>query len=130
MKSQTDYQKFIQTIEPGLDRAILHALQFHINRGNAVSRTELVTACKMQGFNAHERQVREEIKQLRRAGQLIGSAPGEDGGYYMITTLAEFEEFKHMEFIAKISDMETTLKAMTRAAKEQFGDGIQISLFQ
>ena len=101
-----------------LDRAILRALSYHQGRANAISRRELVAAVRIYG--ASERQIREQIKQLRRAGHLIGSAPGADGGYYMITSLDEYNDFMHTEYMAKIKDMRETVNAMNYAAREQF----------
>ena len=103
-----------------LIRAILRMLERHRGRPNAISRHDLVKAVHMYG--ASERQVREYIKQLRRAGHLIGSAPGSDGGYYLITSLEEFNDFMCTEFVAKIKDMSQTANAMNHAARKQFKD--------
>ena len=100
-----------------LDRAILRTLSFHRGRSNPISRTDLVKAVRM--YSASERQIREQIKQLRRAGYLIGSAPGSDGGYYFITSLDEFNDFMHTEYMAKIKDMRETVNAMNEAARQQ-----------
>ena len=102
-----------------LDRAILRTLSFHRGRSNPISRTDLVKAVRMYG--ASERQIREQIKQLRRLGHLIGSAPGIDGGYYLITSLDEFNDFMHTEYMAKIKDMSQTASAMKSTAQKQFG---------
>ena len=101
-----------------LSRAILRTLSFHTGRAHPISRTDLVRAVSI--YNASERQIREQIKQLRRAGHLIGSAPGVDGGYYLITSLDEFNDFMTSEYLAKIKDMGETVKAMNTAAQEQF----------
>jgi predicted DNA-binding transcriptional regulator YafY len=71
-------------------------------------------------YGASERQVREYIKQLRRAGHLIGSAPGADGGYYLITSIDEFNDFMRSEYLAKIKEMRETVNAMNHAAQEYF----------
>lgn len=113
----------------GLGRAILQTLSFHRGRGRALSREGLVGMCARCGFAASERVVREEIKSLRRAGHLICSAAGEEGGYYMAEDLGEFEAFALLEFRGKIADMSETLRAMERAARERFGDGAQLGLF-
>ena len=101
-----------------LRRAILRTLAFHAGRTNPISRTDLVRAVSI--YNASERQIREQIKQLRRAGHLIGSAPGVDGGYYLITSLEEFNDFMCTEYMAKIKDMSETVKAMNEAANDHF----------
>jgi hypothetical protein len=128
-ETRSQYQTLQANPPADLDKAILRCLRFRQGRDNAISRTELVKAVKAQGCEAHERQVREAVKQLRRQGNLIGSAAGESGGYYMLTTLAEFEEFDRCEFEAKISDMSETRTAMKRAARERFGEGVQMALF-
>jgi len=105
-----------------LDRAILRTLSYHRGRSNPISRTNLVKAVRMYG--ASERQIREQIKQLRRLGHLIGSAPGIDGGYYLITSLDEFNDFMHTEYMAKIKDMSETATAMKQTAKDKFGPNV------
>jgi DNA-binding transcriptional regulator PaaX len=127
MKSQ--YEQLIQNMPPGIDRAILRVLTFHQGKANAIGRGNLVKELTLSGFRAHERQVREMIKTMRRDGQLICSAPGEDGGYYLAQDKTEFEEFANSEFKSKISDMSETLHAMQAAAAAQFGQAHQTSLF-
>ena len=102
-----------------LSRALLRTLAFHRGRANPITRTDLVKAVRIYG--ASERQIRERIKQLRRAGHLIGSAPGTDGGYYLITSLEEFNDFMCTEYMAKIKDMSQTANAMTQTARSKFG---------
>jgi len=101
-----------------LNRAILRTLSFHRGRSNPISRTNLVKAVRMYGVS--ERQIREQIKQLRRLGHLIGSAPGVDGGYFMITSLEEYNDFMTSEYLAKINDMRETVNSMNNAAQDQF----------
>lgn len=111
-----------------LDRSILAILSRHIGRLNAISRRDLCAALACRRLS--ERQVREQIRLLRRAGHLIGSAPGEDGGYYLITTLEEFNQFMQMEYLAKIKDMSETAHAMTRAANQVWGSAaLQTRMF-
>ena len=76
------------------------------------------------------RAVGQQIKLLRRAGHLIGSAAGENGGYYLICSLDEFNEFMQTEFLSKIRDMSITAHSLTHAATKKFGDHVnQLSLF-
>ena len=71
-----------------------------------------------------------QIKLLRRAGHLICSAAGENGGYYLISSLDEFNEFMQTEFLSKIRDMSKTAHVMTHAATKKFGGHVnQLSLF-
>lgn len=129
MERKGAYESQIKNMPVGLDRAILRVLSYHRGREQAIGRSDLVRQVAQLGCAATERQVREEIKQLRRDGTLICSAAGEDGGYYMAETLAEFEEFAQVEFIGKISDMSETLSRMRESATKIFGNGVQPALF-
>lgn len=126
---QSHYDQLLATMPPGLDRAILRIIAARPGRAQAIGRLELVNLVQSLGIHTHERQLREQIKLLRRAGHLIGSAPGEDGGYYLIVTMQEFREFDQAEFAAKITDMAETRAAMKDAARAAFGDATQQSLF-
>lgn len=94
-----------------------------------ISRGELVSKVRRLGFDISERQVREVIKQLRRKEYLICSTPGNNGGYYLAASLADYEEFDRLEYGAKIADMAETRAAMKRAATRQFGTVYQQSMF-
>ena len=72
--------------------------------------------------------MREQIKQLRRDGHLICSAPGTGGGYWLAVNMAEYEEFEQSEYKAKIVDMSETMNAMRKSARAQFNDGVQVRL--
>ncbi len=97
---------------------VLSILSHHIGRSHAISRTELLRALSLTRFE--DRHLRDQIRQLRRLGHLIGSASGLDGGYYLIETQEEFNEFMTTEFLAKIKDMSETVGAMNRAAQTRF----------
>lgn len=134
MERKGAYEAQIKNMPVGLDRAILRVLSYHRGREQAIGRSELVRQVAQLGCAATERQVREEIKQLRRGknGQepcLICSAAGEDGGYYLANSRQEYEEFAQIEFVGKIADMSETLHAMEQAARRMFGDAVQPGLF-
>ncbi len=93
---------------------------------NPIKRPEIVRWLRAEGVQAHERQVREAIKQLRRRGVLILS--GSDG-YYMAESLQEVDDFLTRELFARISDLRETADAMKRAAREQFGNAEQVRMF-
>ena len=102
-------------------------LSFHAGRRNTISRGDL--CAELKDLRISDRQLREQIKQLRRSGHLIGSAAGENGGYYLITTPEELQEFLRTEFQAKIDDMRQTVEAMTNAASQRWGpDTIQLRM--
>ena len=103
---------------PFMDQAILKIISFH-SRRNPISRSDLVANLAI--YSVDERVVRENIKQLRRAGHLIGSVAGIGGGYYLIKTPQEFHDFLHGEYQAKIKDMSKTAASMRQAANKKWG---------
>ena len=114
-------------LPPDLGLSIMIVLSFHAGRHNSISRGDL--CAELKDLRISERQLREQIKQLRRSGHLIGSAAGEYGGYYLITTPEELQEFLHTEFQAKIDDIRQTVEAMTKAASQRWGpDSIQLRM--
>ena len=121
--------EIIDNLPAGLDRAVLRVLSGHSGRKNAIGRGALVRSLAQLGWHVSERQARAMISQLRKAGALIGSAPGEDGGYYLIESQDEFDTFVATEYRAKITDMQETLSAMTRAARQQWAGVDQLKLF-
>lgn len=129
MSQNNPYEEMIQNMPAGLDRAILRIVNFHRGKAAAIGGEELTRQVGMSGFHIDQRTVREMIKELRRAGHLICSTPGQAGGYYLATDLAEYWEFRKQEYQAKIIDMSETMSAMDKAADEQFGQGVQGSLF-
>ena len=112
----------------GLDRAVLRILSYHLGREHPISHLELCNALSI--YQIDQRQLHEQIKQLRRSGHLVGSASGESGGYYLIATPEEFQEFLSSEFQARIDDLRQTVAAMTKSACQRWGpDSIQLKLF-
>ena len=106
-------------LPPDLGLAIMIVLSFHVGRYNTISRANL--CAELNHLQISDRQLREQIKQLRRSGHLIGSLSGENGGYYLITTPDDLHEFLRREYQAKIDDMRQTVEAMTRAASQRWG---------
>lgn len=111
-----------------LEEIVLKHIKYY-TRDNPIGRNQLVSYVNRYGYKASEREVRETIKQLRRQRYVICSLPGPAGGYYMARSREEYEEFKHVEFLAKIQDMSETLRAMDAGAKDMFGEGVQGFLF-
>ncbi len=107
------------SLPPDLGLAIMIVLSFHVGRYNTISRANL--CAELNHLQISDRQLREQIKQLRRSGHLIGSLSGENGGYYLITTPDDLHEFLRREYQAKIDDMRQTVEAMTRAASQRWG---------
>ena len=90
-------------------------------RDTAIGRKDLVSELARLGFRVNERAARAQISQLRKAGYLICSAPGETGGYYLPAGPDEFETFVQQEYRAKIVDMQETLSAMQKSAEKEWG---------
>jgi DNA-binding transcriptional regulator PaaX len=118
-----------KAIPDALSLTVLQILE-HTAQGRerAISRGELVARVSHAICGVPERLVRRAIHELRRQGWLICSAPGEDGGYYMADSLAEFDEFIARELHPKAMDMLETENIMRQAARQKFGDAAQIGL--
>lgn len=128
MATNKTYERILANMPPGLDRAVLRVLNNRQGKINIISGDSLKNIIRLSIPEADERQIRECIRRLRRQGFLIGSKPGETGGYWMCTSWQEFSEFAEAEFHSKIADMSETISAMQRAAKDQFGDAHQMRL--
>lgn len=94
-----------------------------------ISRGELVHKVAQLGFDLPERTVRTIIEALRNKDYLICSVSGKNGGYYMARSMEEYQEFKRMEYMAKITTMLATVSHMDKAAARQFGQVYQASIF-
>ncbi|MFZ3150232.1 MAG: hypothetical protein WA116_00955 [Anaerolineaceae bacterium] len=119
----TMIEKDLTRVEAVVLKAILP-----YSRQELITRTHLVAVVNRMGFRIEERAVRDVIKNLRRKGYLICALPGVEGGYYIAQSRKEYEEFRQKEYIAKISDMSKTVRAMDTAAITQFGDAQQLEL--
>ena len=128
--STTIYDRILAEMPTGLDRATLRVLSFHQGKHNAIGRESLVDALRSVGFDVKERLVRRCVHDLRRAGHLICSAPGESGGYFLSATLEDFQEFIEREIHSKALDLLETEKTLKAAAKLQFGEASQPSLLE
>lgn len=121
--------ELVNGLEPGLDRAVLRVLAFHIGRENAISRGKLRTDVANHGFAVHERALRACIGLLRKAGQPICSTGGEDGGYWLGTSIGEVQDYVDHEINSRIKDLAETKEGILRGARERWGEGIQGKLF-
>ena len=128
--AESQFEKLIATMPFGLDRILLRILSFHNGREHAIGRGEVVQALKSHGFDVDERQAREAIHDLRRKGNLICSAPGKGGGYYLAESHKDVREFFKRELHPKAMDLLETEKAMREAAKQKFGEAIQEELWE
>lgn len=131
MRGRVD--EIIMEMEPGLVRAVARALEKRVGQEHALQKPDLLKLVRGQGFGGQisaatlERQARMAIVTLRKSGVLVCSRSGE-GGYFLAASRAEYEEFIEREYRAKIRDMSETAGAMDRAARAQFGEGVQLGL--
>ena len=114
---------------PELPRHLIEILASYVGKKSAIGRSGIMARLFQRGFHdLHERQMRECIKHLRRNGHLICSVPGVKGGYYLPGTKEEFDEFDHIEFGAKIADMNETRQAMLKTADQYFSLVMQMEM--
>ena len=126
--AQQTHEMNCEAIHSAVNNAVLLTLANHRGRDNPIPGRELLA--RLAPYKISGRQMREHIRDLRRAGCLIGSAPGVDGGYYLITTPEEFQDFVQAEYLAKIIDMQYTLEIMTHSARRSFEtSSLQLRLF-
>lgn len=127
------YETLIANMPAGIERAMRRVLSYHVGKDNAISKPQLLADLKRLGFPTNERQARACIVDLRKAGDLICSSSGE-GGYFVASTVEEYEEFAQIEYRAKIIDMSETLRGMDEGAQKFFRQppeeaAVQSSLF-
>ncbi len=77
----------------------------------------------------HERLIRAKINELRKAGQLILSTGGREGGYWLAADLGEVQAFIAAEIEPRAFDLLETKKAILTSAHQTFGETYQPSLF-
>lgn len=120
------YEALITNMPAGIDRGIMSVLRFHVGKERAIQKGEIIEDMKRMGYYCHERQFRERIHELRRQGWLIASLSAD--GYYLVANKIEYSEFRESEFTARIDDLSITRSAMDTAAKQQFGEAVQVGL--
>lgn len=137
MKTQF-YDRLIAAMPSGLERAIVQVLKWHVGRQNAIKKQRpaksvlnttdgiMEKLALAGGFRPHERQFRDAIRNLRRAGWLIASTSAD--GYFLVSDLLEYNEFRDSELSARIADLSETRAAMDAAARQRFGDAVQVGL--
>lgn len=124
-----DLQKMIDELPPGLDRAVLRILGFHLGREAAISRADLLMELGNHGFRVPDRAARAAINQLRKLGNPICSAGGEGGGYYLARGWNELVEFIDREMHSRAMDLLEQEKALRKEGERRWGAQEQMSLF-
>lgn len=110
-----------EDIPVGLERTVLHILNFHKGRDQAIGRGELVRTCGQMGFRVHERVVRQAINDMRKAGTPICSTGGEDGGYWLAANWEELIEYVEREIHSRAMDLLEQEKSLKQAAEQRWG---------
>lgn len=116
-----DIDRLITELPPGLDRATLRVLSYHIGRNQAINRVQLLEALKDLGFNVHERAARACINQLRKKGHLICSTGGHKSGYWIAENWTELNEYIDRELHARAMDLLEQERALRSQAERQWG---------
>lgn len=94
------------------DSQIFHYLtQFHTGKVRPIKAKDLAVK-----FNITLRDVNGEVRQLRKAGVLVGSMKGKDSGYYIPANAEEAREYISA-FKSELFDMLDTLNRQKRAQK-------------
>jgi len=122
MKTLSETDRMIHEMPPGLDRAILDVLKFHVGRENAISRPAMMVYLRQLGFHLKDdRPMREANNSLRKQGIKICSAGGSKGGYWLAANHQELEEFIKNEVEARANDLHEQARAMRAAAEKEWG---------
>ena len=113
----------IANMPPGLERYTMRVLEGHIGRKAAIARDELLKRVReMPGCStASDRQIRAAINTLRKSGQAICSAGGEDGGYWLAEDWAELSEYMERELHSRAMDLLEQEKALKASAEQRWG---------
>lgn len=114
-------QGVIDSMPPGLDRAVLRVLSQRVGREAAISRPNLLASLKSLGFEVHERAARAMINQLRKDGHLICSTGGNDGGYWLASSWEDLSEYLEREVHPRAMDLLEQEQALKRAGERAWG---------
>lgn len=127
-----DVALMLAQLDPGVKRAVLRVLSYHVGRQNAVSRTELVAETNRL-VPCHDRQVRLVVNELRKEGALICSTGGIDGGYWLAQDMEELRAYLDAEVWSRVGDLTQQAQAMVQAGMAQWGpvpEGKQLRMLE
>lgn len=123
----SEYFEHLKDERPyGLEDAIVKILQRRKGIDQAIKKRELLEVLALVGFRVEERQARLSIAILRKRGMLIGSLTD---GYFMCSNLSEYHRFRSEKMMSVVRDLLETVRILDAAAREEFGDAEQNSLF-
>lgn len=80
------------------------ALQFHLGRGQRISKEALSLALLKKYTSTTDRQIRDAVAQLQEEGELIVT-DSEDGGYFYAETPADVERY--------LADIQSRMQKLT-----------------
>lgn len=115
----------------GIERAVLRVLDFHVGREAAISRSGLVMALGQVGFPVSEREARQVVNELRKAGEPICSTGGEGGGYWRAADWQELNAYIEHELHSRAVDLLEQESALRREAERvwgRFSPGVQVRM--
>jgi hypothetical protein len=125
MKPRDYYESLLSTMPAGAERSVLRVLSYHVGLADAIQKPDLIIECAKIGTHfKDERQVRKVIVDLRKRGIAVCSSSG-DSGYFLASSLTEYQEFRGREYIKKIVDMKETVTAMDTSVKQMFAPEYQ-----
>jgi len=111
----------VQGINPNLKEAILFLLSPHHGQWRAISREDLLFRLAGSGFHDDERIVRAAIAELQDEGHLIGSSGGRGGGYWLMDSWPEVDEFCEHQVRSRALSLLHKERQIRHAALQQLG---------
>lgn len=108
-------------VDSNLKDAVIFLINLRRGREHAISREELLLQLAQHGFVVEERLMREAIHELRAEGNLIGSFGGIGGGYFILESWPEVDEFCEHEFHSRAMDHLAQERVMRHAAGKKIG---------
>ena len=123
-----DYEGYVNTLTPGLEKSVLKVLIWYVGEKKAVSRNKLIVYVRATVPKVSDRQVRMVINKLRKQGFPICSTGGIDGGYWLAASAEELTEYLDREPLARIKDLQEQVTAMKETRRQLWGEGIQTRL--
>jgi len=122
-----DVSAMIEGMPTGLERSVLRVLSYHVGRDSAISRAYLLKNVRSV-MAVDDRTLRLAVNQLRKAGVMICSTGGKNGGYWLAASPKELNDYLDNEVRARLKDLAEQDRALTAAGKAAWGEGIQMTM--
>jgi hypothetical protein len=120
-----DLEGYIQSLDPGLERAVSRVLQHRIGRDQAINGKLLLKTVRYVNRHVNDRSIRLVINLLRKRGVPVCSTGGVDGGYWIAASAVELDEFIKHELVSRISDLQEQCNALRKTQRQLWGEGVQ-----